>query len=305
MAHLLVVDDSPEERRIVQALLVSGGHDARSCGSGQDALKLLRHSPVEIVLTDLHMPGMDGLELVQELGQLHPGIPTLLMTAFGSEASAREALEAGAAGYIPKAHLEECLNPTVDHVAEKLAARRDTRRVLGQLESVDARFVLGNELSLVPPLVANIEATVARLLGREHDPQLFQLGTALGEAISNAIHHGNLGLDSSLREGDGRRYAQLASERAARPPWSERRVHVRLLVRPPELELTIRDEGEGFDPTGIPDPTAPENLLRAHGRGIYLMHTFMDGVRFNATGNEVTLVRSFNDTKAHHATGTG
>ena len=57
------------------------------------------------------------------------------------------------------------------------------------------------------------------------------------------------------------------------------------------MEVSIRDEGDGFDPSKLPDPTDPENLDRPCGRGVMLMRAFMDDVRYNATGNEVTLVR--------------
>ena len=56
-------------------------------------------------------------------------------------------------------------------------------------------------------------------------------------------------------------------------------------------KFVIRDEGRGFDPTHLPDPTTPENLERTCGRGILLMRTFMDEVEFNQRGNEVTLIK--------------
>ena len=56
--------------------------------------------------------------------------------------------------------------------------------------------------------------------------------------------------------------------------------------------FTVRDEGPGFDPSKLPDPTDPANLEKISGRGLLLMRTFMDEVRFNATGNEVTMVKT-------------
>jgi len=58
-----------------------------------------------------------------------------------------------------------------------------------------------------------------------------------------------------------------------------------------EATFIIRDEGAGFDPNDLPDPTAPENLIRASGRGILLIRTFMDDVCFNDKGNEITMVK--------------
>ena len=58
-----------------------------------------------------------------------------------------------------------------------------------------------------------------------------------------------------------------------------------------EARFTIRDEGKGFDPSSLPDPTDPENLLKASGRGLLLVRTFMSEVTFNGIGNEITMIK--------------
>ena len=62
-------------------------------------------------------------------------------------------------------------------------------------------------------------------------------------------------------------------------------------LTPGEARFVIADEGRGFDVGAVPDPTAPENLARPSGRGIFLMKTFLDDVRYNEAGNEVTLLK--------------
>jgi anti-sigma regulatory factor (Ser/Thr protein kinase) len=124
---------------------------------------------------------------------------------------------------------------------------------------------------------------------------MLQISTALTEALRNAIDHGNLELDSKLRENDDNSYYDLGVERANLPPYRDRRVHFRSRLTPSRAEYVIRDEGPGFDPTTLPDPTDPENLLRASGRGIMLIRTFMDDVKFNETGNELTMVKRLNN----------
>jgi anti-sigma regulatory factor (Ser/Thr protein kinase) len=120
---------------------------------------------------------------------------------------------------------------------------------------------------------------------------VLRVGTALSEALRNAVDHGNLELSSSLREADDGSYEALRQRRQLEPPYRDRRVHVETVFSRTEARFTIRDEGPGFDPNSLPDPTDPENLLKPSGRGIMLMRTFMDDVTFNERGNEVTLVR--------------
>lgn len=95
---------------------------------------------------------------------------------------------------------------------------------------------------------------------------VFAAHLALEEAIVNAVEHGNR-LD----------------------PHKSVQVHAELTAL--QLSVTIRDEGQGFDPTKLPDPTDSEHLTEPHGRGVLLMRRLMTTVSFNERGNEVTLVK--------------
>ena len=89
----------------------------------------------------------------------------------------------------------------------------------------------------------------------------------------------------------------MADERAELPPWKHRHVHVSMSITQDRACIVIRDEGNGFDPASLPDPTDPINLLKPHGRGVMLIKSFLDEVTWNDSGNEVTMVMyaKFND----------
>jgi anti-sigma regulatory factor (Ser/Thr protein kinase) len=118
-----------------------------------------------------------------------------------------------------------------------------------------------------------------------------RLGVAVEEALLNGIHHGNLELDSKLRQGNNNAYAELGEQRRRLQPYCDRRVHVQLKIDSEQAVLIIRDEGPGFDPKIIPDPNDPENLTKPSGRGLLLIRTFMDSVFHNATGNQITMIK--------------
>src|SRR6185503_14693176 len=99
------------------------GFEARTAANGVIALEEVRRDVPTVVLTDLQMPEMDGLELVKRLKQDFPGLPVILMTAHGSEEIAVEALRSGAASYIPKKNLDRDLARTLEAV---LALSRST-----------------------------------------------------------------------------------------------------------------------------------------------------------------------------------
>ncbi len=118
-----------------------------------------------------------------------------------------------------------------------------------------------------------------------------RLGVGLGEALANAMFHGNLELSSSLREADADAYHTLAEARRRESPYRDRRIEIEVRLARGKAVFVVRDEGPGFDPTALPDPTDPANLEKVTGRGILLMQAFMDHVDFNARGNEVTMVK--------------
>jgi anti-sigma regulatory factor (Ser/Thr protein kinase) len=80
-------------------------------------------------------------------------------------------------------------------------------------------------------------------------------------------------------------------QRRQSSPYLDRRIHVQAKLSRESILFVIRDEGPGFDPRRLPDPTDPANLETVSGRGVFLMRTFMDEVIYNATGNEVTLIK--------------
>jgi len=291
-AHtVLIVDDSAMDRHLAGAIVQKcEGWQALFACHGREALQMLREQSPDVVLTDMLMPEMDGLELVRAIRIEHPLVPVILMTAHGSEDLAIQALRNGAASYVPKKSLARDLAETLDGVLAASQSNRREQLVLDCLVHNETLYRLDNDVSLVAPLVGHIEHQLERM--RLCEPSgLVLIGVALHEALTNAILHGNLGLSSDLRETDEKEYYRLAVERRTQPPWSERRVNVGVTLTEHEAVFVISDEGDGFDPEVLPDPTDPANLERVSGRGLLLIQTFMDRVEHNERGNQITMVK--------------
>lgn len=152
------------------------------------------------------------------------------------------------------------------------------------------RFVLPNDGDAFPPVVEYFQG-VAERVGLTDELELLQLGAALSEALSNSLYHGNLEVSSELRATDTQKYFDMAERRAAQDPYQTRRLYLEAETGPDRIVLIVRDEGPGFDPDSLPDPTEPENLLASSGRGVFLMREFVDTVTYNERGNQVTLVK--------------
>ena len=107
----------------------------------------------------------------------------------------------------------------------------------------------------------------------------------------DAIDDGNLEVGSELRESDYRVFYAFATQRRCQSPFDRRKFHVTGRVSSEAFECTIRDEGNGFRIDDLPNPLAEENLGSASGRGLLLIHQFMDEVRHNDIANEITMVK--------------
>jgi anti-sigma regulatory factor (Ser/Thr protein kinase) len=84
----------------------------------------------------------------------------------------------------------------------------------------------------------------------------------------------------------------LCASRPREAPYRDRRVRLSAALSPAEFVYVIADDGPGFDPSGLPDPTDPANLERIGGRGLMLIRTFMDRVEHNPRGNQITMVKT-------------
>lgn len=291
MPTLLIVDDDGVDRELARRCVASiEDLDILEAENGEQGLAMIAEHAPDVVLTDLRMPVLDGLDLVRQTSERFPLVSVILMTSRGSEQIATEALTTGAASYVPKADLAELLPETVEKVLTIAAARRERAHVLRYLDSSESHFKLANDLALIAPLVAYLQDDLARI-GFGDDHVRSQIGTALLEALSNAMIHGNLEVSSDLRTDDSTPYQELIEERRQSEPWSGRHVQCSARQGPSQVSYVIRDEGPGFDVSQLPDPTRPDTMLKARGRGLYLIHAFMDEVEHNEAGNQIQLTK--------------
>lgn len=291
MTNVLVVDESVDSRLLVGGLLTKHEDWQISyADNGNEALEHLERQSADLVLTDLQMPEMGGLELISNVKQRFPGLPVVLMTSEGSEEVAVQALHEGAASYVPKQSMARNLDEALARVLDVADRTRSQNRLLNCMEQSESKFVLDNDPSQLPTLLNRFQASL-RMFEVCDESDWLRVGVALDEALVNAMYHGNLELDSKLREDDDRIYYGLAKERRDKPPYRDRRIHVTEYMLRGEATFVIRDEGQGFDVSSIPNPEDPENLSKPSGRGILLMRAFLDEVRYNDIGNEVTVVK--------------
>jgi DNA-binding NtrC family response regulator len=126
---ILVVDDDADMREMVHDMLKDRGHQVTTASSGQEALRLLGEGDYAVVLSDLRMKGMQGIELLTEIKKTVPDINVILMTAFGSVETAVEAMKYGASDYLTKPVKKDELIRVVERVLREAGLRREVSRL--------------------------------------------------------------------------------------------------------------------------------------------------------------------------------
>ena len=194
MPVVLVVDDSSIERTVVDGLLRSDGEldwIIEHAENGVQALAKMENLMPDVVITDMMMPEMDGLQLVVEARAAYPELPVILMTAQGSEALAVQALEKGAASYVPKAELAAKILDTVRQVIDVARADRSRKDLTERFVNSRLTLELDNDPTLILPLVNRLQQMLGDM-GICEANEKTHVGIALEEALLNALFHGNL-----------------------------------------------------------------------------------------------------------------
>ncbi len=158
--HVLVVDDDPGVRYTLREILASEGLAVEEAADGAEALARFEAQPAPLVLTDLRMPGMDGMELLRRLAARHPAPRVVLITAHGSERQAVEAMKSGAYDYFRKPFETEELLAVVRRAVEAVRLIHDNERLAGEL-------VLSRSMVFVSEAMRRLAVLVARVAPRD------------------------------------------------------------------------------------------------------------------------------------------
>lgn len=296
VATILIVDDSQVERQLAGGLLKKHFNVAlRFAENGKEALDQMRRAAPDLVLTDLVMPEMDGLELVRMCRARYPQVPVVLMTAYGNELIAVEALREGAASYVPKAGQAERLVETVKQVLTRAATERGHRQLLNCRSHFRAVFEMENDPELIRALVDLVQETLADA-GHGDVAGRIRIGLALEEALRNALYHGNLQIgagDWSQAKAalDERQFAEFIARRGALPHYLNRKTRVEVDISADQARFVIHDGGNGFHRDGNSRTKVRDSFEQGTGRGLTLIESLMDEVKYNAAGNEVTMLK--------------
>src|SRR3984957_13374956 len=181
MARVLVIDDDASLRYTLEAVLSDAGLAVEVCGSGASGLSAFEARGADVVLTDLAMPEMDGMKVLERLRALDPSVPVLMLTAHGSERVAVAAMKAGAHDYLPKPFDPDELVLTVKRAIEMRVLRLQNARLR-------AETALGRLIVAESPAMRRVLDMVARVAPKDVTV-LFTGESGVGkEVVATAVH---------------------------------------------------------------------------------------------------------------------
>lgn len=290
---ILIVDDEEIIRNVLRRKLEqTTAYRVFTADDGVVALEMFKEHPVDLVISDLLMKEMNGIELLRNLKAIEPGIPVIIITGYGTLDDAIEAIHLGAEDFIKKPFdINEVLE-TIDKTFRKMAEEADQREIIKFIAHEDVNLEVPNEFDLLNTVINYIFSHLrARWLVSDED--LHDVKVCLYEALTNAFEHGNLDISGETKtkylEHGQQEWRDYLLQRMEDPDNKSKKIRVNLVISEEEMEVAIRDEGPGFDHRARTHNADPEELFRSSGRGLLLIQSLMDGVAFNESGNEVRM----------------
>ncbi len=185
MNTILVVDDEKNYLVVLEALLRSEGYEVITADNAKDALEIVLESDVDLVLTDMKMPGISGMELLETIKRRKPDIPVIMMTAYGTIEMAVEAMKKNAYDYITKPFKNEELKRTIKKAIENYTLLKENRRLSRELRE---RYRFANIIGKSKPML-EIFSTIEKIASSRASVLITGESGTGKELIAKAIHY--------------------------------------------------------------------------------------------------------------------
>ncbi|MCK5683938.1 response regulator [bacterium] len=289
---ILVIDDEKDVVKfLVKLLKIKGFKDVRFAENGKEGLKKYYDYKPDLILTDINMPEMDGLELLKNIKAENPDTIVIILSGIGSSENVIKALELHADNFLKKPFSSKQLVQLLLKYSEIIKDRVRHVNIEKRIISSEYKIEFENDISKIGDLTNLLVRQCGNSLNCEEKHKI-KLG--LYELIMNAVEHGNLGISyeekGQILEDDGENMVKFYKQRMSDPEHKQKKVYIKVYMDTEILEWTITDEGKGFDWNNIKSPLQ-NSKLDLHGRGIFLAGFQFDTMEYFGNGNIVQVTK--------------
>jgi len=166
--NILVVEDGQSQREMLRDFLLKEGHSVAEAASGEEGVQAVAHGAYDLVLLDYKMPGMDGMQVLQEVKRLNPETDVVIITAYGTIETAVDAMKAGAVDYITKPLEFDELLLLIDRIAERRTLIRENQILRRQLKdqgvTAEAIIYASQKMAALTSMAARVATSRATVL---------------------------------------------------------------------------------------------------------------------------------------------
>lgn len=269
MKVLIVEDDAPS-RGFMKDTVESQGFETHVAENGLLGLEVFKKINPHLVLSDIQMPEMDGLELLGEIRKLSPDVVVVMVTAFGCEDYAMKAMELRANNYLKKPVRHAELLPLLKKYSSLIDKSTSSDPQPAIKKSSSFKIKLDSDVEKVPDMVDWLVKTAGNVLD---ESGVLDVKLGLVELLNNAIEHGNLGGSE-----DGKPVNNIL--------LSSRKVSIEYKTGDSYCEWSITDEGDGFDWRSYLS-RLDADPLGLEGKGLLCCKFHFNELEYNPSGNSV------------------
>lgn len=261
--RILVVDDEAGVRETLSEMIKSLGYQVMVAENGVGALDRIKTEKVDLIITDLSMPQMDGLELIVNSKRISPNIPIAVISAFGNVENTTYALTRGAFSFIAKPFKMSQIKELIRKGKQLRELSLGTYTLLEWVKS-QTEMVFPSQPDLFPSAIL-FALKECQWRGIEDDARLENVAICLEELLNNGFVHGNR-------------------------KDKDKRIKVKMAFDAEKFVLSVKDEGDGFDGENYLEKIREEQVSMPEKRGLFIVDLLMDDLRFSKKGSEATAV---------------
>lgn len=261
---VLIVDDDEDVRNTLSAILKELRLAPLVASDGVEGMKVINSQKVDLIITDLMMPNMDGFEFIKNARQMNANIPIAVISGFAEGKSVVDVLSRGAYNFITKPFTLREIENVIKRGLRLREFSLGTHRLTQGIKNI-TEIELPNFTHLLPSAALYI-VRECQWRGIEDENALSNISICIDELLNNALVHGN-DMDES------------------------KKIKIKLAFDQKEFSLTVKDEGDGFDYKEILSAFAGSDQSLPTKRGLFIVNYLMDDVFFNEKGNIVTMVK--------------